>query len=473
MEKYMIDGEFAANMVKELQRSLKPYKDDFAAFSHIPETGLDKEEIIKKMETFKSLEEARWKDGFVSGAVYHGDDEHIDFQSRVYAINSQSNPLHTDLWPSTTKFEAEVVSMTANMLGAGDSDDEICGVVSSGGTESILLAMKTYRDWARDKKGITEPEMVVPTTAHAAFDKAAQCFNIKIIRVPVDADYKADVEATRKAISENTIVIVGSAPSFPHGIIDPIEELSELAREAGIGFHTDGCLGGFLLPWAEKLGYDVPPFDFRLPGVTSMSADTHKYAYAAKGTSVVLYRSSELRHYQYYVTTDWPGGLYLTPTFAGSRPGALSAACWAAMLAMGEQGYMEATKRILETAALIKRGIEEIPDLYVLGDPLWVIAFASEELDIYAIMDAMTNKRWSLNGLQLPPAVHICVTLRHTQPGLAERFIQDLESAVEYVKANPGVQGMMTPMYGLATNISFSGMVRDFLKGFLDLVYQV
>jgi sphinganine-1-phosphate aldolase len=156
--------------------------------------------------------------------------------------------------------------------------------------------MKTYRDWALETKGISEPEMIVPTTAHAAFDKASQYFKIKMVRVPVKDDFRADVEATRLAINQNTIVIVGSAPPFPHGIIDPIEELSEMAREAGVGFHTDACLGGFLLPWAEKLGYPVPPFDFRLPGVTSMSADTHKYGYAAKGTSVVLYRGSELRH---------------------------------------------------------------------------------------------------------------------------------------------------------------------------------
>ncbi len=466
-------NELATGMMEDLERTVKPYRDDFASFSHIPQVGRDEEEIIREMQVLKSREEARWKEGFASGAVYHGDDEHIQFQNRVYAINSQSNPLHSDLWPSAAKFEAEVVTMTANLLGADKTSDEIVGTVSSGGTESILLAIKTYRDWARDKKTITAPEMIVPTTAHAAFDKAAQYFNIEMRRVPVGADFKADVNATREAITENTIVIVGSAPQFPHGIIDPIEPLSELARKAGVAFHTDACLGGFLLPWAEKLGYDVPPFDFRLPGVTSMSADTHKYGYAAKGTSVVLYRGSELRHYQYYVTTDWPGGLYFSPTFAGSRPGALSATCWAAMIAMGEQGYMQAARRILETASSIKRGIEEIPELYVLGDPLFNVAFASDTLDIYAIMDYMTEKKWSLNGLQLPPALHICVTLRHTQRGLAERFLGDLRAAVEYVKANPSVRGEMGPVYGLAANVSFSGMVRDFLEQFLDLLYKV
>jgi glutamate/tyrosine decarboxylase-like PLP-dependent enzyme len=315
--------------------------------------------------------------------------------------------------------------------------------------------------------------MIVPTTAHAAFDKASQYFKIKMVRIPVKADFRADVEATRAAINENTIVIVGSAPPFPHGIIDPIEELSEIAREAQVGFHTDACLGGFLLPWAAKLGYPVPKFDFRLPGVTSMSADTHKYGYAAKGTSVVLYRGSQLRHFQYYLTTDWPGGLYLSPTLSGSRPGALSAACWAAMVSMGESGYMEAARRILETAAVIKKGIAEIPELYVLGDPLFVIAFASDSLDIYAVSDIMGKKGWSLNGLQNPPALHLAVTLRQTQPGLAEKFLADLSEAVEYLKANPQVQGSMGPVYGMASNVDFKGAVQEVLKGILDLMYKV
>jgi sphinganine-1-phosphate aldolase len=458
-------------IMNELESSLKPYRDDFVTYTHLPLAGRDEEEIIKEMEALRAMEASRWRDGFVSGAVYHGDDEHIAFLNQVYAINSQSNPLHSDLWPSTTKFEAEVVAMTANMLGGG-ANDEICGVVSSGGTESILLAIKTYRDWARDRKKITRPEMIVPVTAHVAFDKAAQYFNVRLRRIPVDAAYRADVAAARDAITRNTIVIVGSAPSFPHGVVDPIEELSELARERGIGFHTDACLGGFVLPWAEKLGYDVPAFDFRLPGVTSMSVDTHKYGYAAKGTSVVLYRGLELRHYQYYTATDWPGGLYFSPTLAGSRPGALSAACWAAMVSLGERGYLAATKRILETASLIRQGIEEIPELYVLGDPLWVIAFGSEALDIYKIMDAMSRKGWSLNGLHKPPCVHVCVTLRHTQPGVAERFVADLRSAVEYVRANPDPQGGMAPVYGIAATIPFRGVVSDLLTRYIDLLYK-
>jgi sphinganine-1-phosphate aldolase len=457
-------------MMDELEGSVKPYTGKFPVFTQLPDQGRGRDEILGEMEAMRVREEAQWKEGFVSGAVYHGDQEHINFLNQVYVINSQSNPLHVDVWPSIAKFEAEIVAMTANMLGKGGQD--ICGTMSSGGTESILLAMKTYRDRAREEKGITKPEMIVPVTAHAAFDKASQYFNIKMIRVPIDNSFRADVDAVRKAINPNIVVIVGSAPCFPHGAIDPIEELSEIARQYGIGFHTDACLGGFVLPWAEKLGYPVPGFDFRLPGVTSISVDTHKYGYAAKGTSVILYRGHDLLHYQYYTATDWPGGLYFSPTFAGSRPGALSAACWAALTSIGASGYMEATKKILETAGKIKEGIRIIPELRVLGDPLFVVAFASDTLDVYKVLDYMSRKKWSLNGLHKPPCVHLCVTLRHTQPGVAERFLADLQEAVDFVKAHPEEKGTMAPVYGMAATLPLRGLVSDMLKKYLDLIYK-
>jgi sphinganine-1-phosphate aldolase len=464
-----IEKEYDGMMV-DLENSVKPYKGKFASFIQIPAKGRSRADILRDMEAMRDHEEETWKDGFVSGAVYHGDMEHIDFLNQVYAINSQSNPLHADVWPSTTKFEAEIVAMTAHMLG-GDEQD-VHGTLSSGGTESIMLAMKTYRDWARETKGITKPEMIVPVTAHAAFDKASQYFNIKTVHVPIDANFRADLNATYKAINKNTIVVVGSAPSFPHGAIDPIEELSKLASDHGIGFHVDACLGGFILPWAERLDYPVPPFDFRLPDVTSMSVDTHKYGYAAKGTSVVLYRGRDLLHHQYYTAADWPGGLYFSPTFAGSRPGALSAACWAALTSIGEQGYLDATKRILETAAKVKEGIRQIPELHVLGDPLFVIAFASDSIDVYKVLDFMSRKKWSLNGLHKPTCVHLCVTLRHTQPGVAERFLTDLCEAVEHVKAHPEEKGTMAPVYGMAATLPLRGLVSDMLKKYLDLIFK-
>lgn len=457
-------------LMDELETSLKPYRDDYPTYATLPAHGRDHADILRDIETFNRLEQPRWQEGYVSGAVYNGNPDHIQFLNEVYALTSQSNPLHADIWPSIAKYEAEIVAMSAHMLGGGD---DICGTVSSGGTESILLAMKTYRDAARDTRGITAPEMVVPVTAHAAFDKAAQYFHIKPVRVPVDDTYRADLTAVRNAITPNTIVVVGSAPSFPHGVVDPIAGMSQIALQRGVGFHTDACLGGFLLPWAARLGYDVPPFDFRLPGVTSMSADTHKYGYAAKGTSVVLYRGAELRRYQYFTTTDWPGGLYFSPTFAGSRPGALSAACWAAMVALGEDGYLDAARRILDTSARIRAGIATIPELRLLGHSLFVHAFTSDTLDIYRVMDAMTQKGWSLNGLHRPACVHLCVTLRHTQSGVAERFVADLQTAVDHVQSHPAEEGGMAPVYGMAATLPLRGVVGDILKRYIDTLYKV
>ena len=345
-----------------LEGELRPYRQSHHTYTRLPAEGRARADILKEIRELTGREEAKWRDGFASGAVYHGDQGHIDFLNEVYALNSQANPLHPDLWPSAVKFESEIVAMTAAMLGGGEEGlPTVSGTVSSGGTESIMLAMRTYRDQARSERGITEPEMVVPLSAHATFDKASHYFDIATVPVPLGPDWRADVSAVEAAINENTVAVVGSAPGFPHGVVDPIEEMSELAREAGVGFHTDCCLGGFVLPWAERLGYPVPPFDFRLPGVTSISADTHKFGYAAKGTSVVLYRTPELRLHQYYRTATWMGGLYYSPTFAGSRPGGLSAECWAAMVAFGEEGYLAATRAILESAATIRRGVEASP----------------------------------------------------------------------------------------------------------------
>jgi glutamate/tyrosine decarboxylase-like PLP-dependent enzyme len=316
--------------------------------------------------------------------------------------------------------------------------------------------------------------MVIPDSAHVAFDKAAAYFGYEQVRVPVGTDFAADIDAMANAVTKRTVVIAGSAPGFPHGIVDPIPELSDMARERGVAFHTDACLGGFVLPWAERLGYEIPAFDFRLPGVTSMSADTHKYGYAAKGTSVVLYRGRDLRRHQFYVATEWPGGLYYSPTLAGSRPGGLLAAAWAALLAMGEDGYLRATESILETGSRIREGIGEIDGLRLLGDPLWVIAFASDDVDIYEVMARMAERGWSLNGLHHPPAVHIAVTLRHTQPGVVERFLAGLSDAVEEARAaGGGATTGAAPMYGMAATFPARGAVNELMTRYIDRIYEI
>jgi sphinganine-1-phosphate aldolase len=473
------ETESELGMLAPLDAMMHPYRERFKTNAKLPTAGRDRTEILRELEELRATEQAKWKEGFASGSVYHGDDAHIAFVNKAYNLQSQSNPLHPDLWPSAAKFEGEIVAMTAHMLGAGEvgapfgSEQGICGSVTSGGSESILLAIKTYRDWARAKRGITAPELVLPVSAHAAFHKAGQYFNIELKQVPLDAEYRADMAAVEAAITPNTIALVGSAINFPYGTIDPIDRLGALAQKHKIGLHVDGCLGGYFLPWAEKLGAPVPPFDFRVPGVTSMSCDTHKYGYAPKGTSVVLYRGAELRHFQYFTTSDWPGGLYYSPTFSGSRPGGLSASCWASLMSMGESGYLEATKRILAALKIVHQGISEIPELRVLGHPIGAFAIASDSVNMYQVLDQMSGRGWALTGLLKPCAIHVSPTLRHAQPGVAERFVADLKASVAYVRDTPDIEGGMAPIYGLAASIPDRTVVHEMLKLLMDVYYRL
>ena len=463
-------------VAESLRESVRKHRPTELQFDALPKVGLPRAELLSTLEALSAREAPTWRSGRVSGGVYHGDAQHLDFLDRVYALYSQANPLHADVWPSVARFEADLVAFTAKLMGgdakASDDAEAVCGTLSSGGTESIMLAMKTYRDHGRAERGIRHGNIVVPASAHPAFDKAAHTLDVEIVRVPVQADGRADVEKMKAAVNGNTLVMVGSAPSFPHGVVDPIEELSTFAKAKGLGFHTDACLGGFILAFAGEAGFPAPRFDFSLPGVTSMSADTHKFGYAAKGTSVVLYRGRGLRKYQYFTTPDWSGGLYVTPGFAGSRPGALIASAWATMMSLGREGYVENTKRVLEAARTIRRSIEAIPELQVIGDPLWVIAFRSDVVDVYRVLDELTKRGWSLNGLQKPAAVHLCVTLRHAQPGVAEQFAADLAASVQAVRDVPPDGEGMAPVYGLASSLPFKGLVGDLLCAYVDALYD-
>ncbi|KAL8520205.1 hypothetical protein ACS0TY_010935 [Phlomoides rotata] len=400
----------------------------------------------------------------------HEQEGHFSLINEACSMFAHTNPLHLDVFQSVVRFEAEVVMMTAALLGSKEkaSGGQICGNMTSGGTESILLAVKTSRDYMKAKKGITNPEMIIPISAHSAYDKAAQYFKIKLWRVPVGQDFKADVRSIKRHVNRNTILIVGSAPGFPHGIIDPIEELGELASTYGICFHVDLCLGGFVLPFARKLGYPVPPFDFSVQGVTSISVDVHKYGLAPKGTSVVLYRNHEMRKHQFVAVTEWSGGLYVSPTIAGSRPGGLIAGAWAAMMSLGLEGYMENTRKIMEASKIIEKGVWQIPELFVVGRPdMTLVAFGSDTLDIFEVNDLMSSKGWHLNALQRPNSIHICVTLQHVN--VTEDFLKDLRDSVQTVKANPGpINGGLAPIYGAAGKMPDRAMVQDLLVDFMD-----
>ncbi len=455
-------------MISEMKKRFKPYSGTADSFRKIPEKGENREMILELMQKLVGGENRAWETGHVSGAVYNGRDEHVDFTNRAYSIASQNNPLHPDVWPSSLKFENEIVAMTGSML-HGDSGTR--GSVTSGGTESILLAMKTYRDIAREKRGISEPEIVLPVSAHAAFDKACHYFNITPVWTSLKDDYTADPGKIKESITENTIAIVGSAPCFPYGTVDPIPEISEIAVREGVPLHVDACLGGFILPWARELGYSIPEFDFGLPGVTSISVDTHKYGFAPKGTSVILYTNSELMQHQLYVNGGWSGGIYFSPTFAGSRSGGVIAAAWASLLETGREGYMKAAESILKAASRIRDGIRSIHEMKLMGEGPFVVAFTSEELNVYQLLAIMAKKSWNLNGLHRPAGAHIAVTLRHTEPGVADAFVSDLIESVEEAKNNPQEESGLAPIYGMAATFPEEA-VREIMKNLVEWMYS-
>ncbi len=447
--------------------SMHPYRDEAATFTALPAKGRSRDEVLAELRSFAAREDARWETGQVSGSYYHGGKDHYAFLNEVFSLFSHVNLLQRDMCPSATKLEGEIVAMTAHML---HGDAEVCGAVTSGGSESIMLPMLAYRERARAERSITRPEMVVPDTIHPAFSKGAHYFGIELVRVPVGPDFLADVDAMAARITPNTIALAATAGNYPHGLIDPLRELSDLALDHGLGFHVDGCLGGFLLPWIERLGYDVPPFDFRLPGVTSMSCDTHKWGYGLKGTSVVLYRGRALRRHQYFTATDWPGGVYASPTMAGSRSGGLTAATWAAMVALGEEGYLDAARQIMTAADTIRAGIEAIPELEIFGNPTFCIALRSKAVDIFHVNDALAAKGWRLNGLQRPPGVHLCVTLPQGRPGVAERFVADLRDAVAYAKNPPQTPARTGAIYG--GGAMPASAIEQMMMAWLDESYE-
>uniref|UniRef100_A0A8C2JSW2 sphinganine-1-phosphate aldolase n=1 Tax=Cyprinus carpio TaxID=7962 RepID=A0A8C2JSW2_CYPCA len=458
----------------DMSVSLCTLKEGMSYTKLLPVQGLTHKQLLDKIREYETLSESPavdWAKGKVSGAVYWGDEKLTDLLVKVYGEFAWSNPLHPDLFPGVRKMEAEVVRMACALFNGGPDS---CGTVTSGGTESILMACKAYRDMAHER-GIKHPEIIAPVSVHAAFDKAAHYFGMKLIHVPLDKKtMKVDVKAMRRAISRNTAMLVCSAPQFPHGIIDPVVEVAKLAVKYNIPFHVDACLGGFLIVFMEKAGFKLDPFDFRVKGVTSISADTHKYGYAPKGSSVVLYSDKKFRHYQYFVAPDWQGGIYASPSMAGSRPGGIIAACWATMMHMGEKGYVEATKKVIETARKIKAGIRQIDGVFVFGDPeVSVVALGSDVFDIFRLSNALTSKSWNLNTLQFPSSIHICVTMLHTQPGVAEQFISDVKREVAIIMKNPKEKTTgMGAIYGMAQSIPDRSMVTEVSQGFLDCLYS-
>ena len=447
-----------------------PYRNRFKTYHRLEPRGRDRADILDELRTMATEEDRIGDAGRVSGSIYHGGHDHYAFLTEAFRLFAHANVLQRDMYPSATKLEAEIVAMTRSML---HGDDRVAGVITFGGTESLIDPMLAYRDQAREERGITDPEAIIPVTAHVALLKAGHLLGIKMLRAPLGDDYRVDVAWVRAHVNANTIAIVGSAPNYAHGVIDPIDELGQIALERGLGLHVDGCLGGFILPWGERLGYSIPRFDFRVPGVTSISADTHKYGYALKGTSVLLYRDAELRKHQYFNYPDWPGGIYFSPGLSGSRSGGLVAATWAAMVSLGEEGYLEIARKIFATAAAIRAGVESIPELEVIGEPTFLVAFRARELNIYHVNDHLVTRGWRLNALHLPPALHFCVTRPNTAPGIADAFVADLRDAVEYARHPAREQPKSGALYGLGGTPAGNEALDTLFTAALDAMYEV
>jgi glutamate/tyrosine decarboxylase-like PLP-dependent enzyme len=391
----------------------------------LPAQGKPADEVLAAMRAARERD-ARWHEGRAWSLVFFADDELSQFLTEAYILFFSENGLNPMAFPSLKKFEAEVVAMTAGLLGG---DEATAGNMTSGGTESLLLAVLAAREWGRaHDPPILEPEMILPISAHPAFDKAAHYFDVKVVRTPVDDRFRADVTAVRHAMTRNTVLIVGSAPSYPHGVVDPIAGLAQVAAERGILCHVDACVGGMMLPFVRRLGYPVPAFDLSIPGVTSISVDLHKYGYSAKGASVILYKDPALRRRQFFATADWPGGIYASPTMAGTRPGGPIAAAWAIMTRLGEDGYLALADTTMRAATRLREGITAIDGLKIIGDPtMSLLAIGSDTLNVYEVGDEMSLRGWHLDRQQSPPSLHLTVTAGHAPH--VETFLADLAQA--------------------------------------------
>lgn len=470
---------------KEKQASLASIKADIIDgapavgddFFTLPQQGLTVQAIKHQLVLARGVQ-SEYDADRAMGGIYHSEKEADDIalhdlQSEAMKLFSSTNALYPGVFPGIRKFESEIIAMVVDMMG-GDQcwsgAENACGIFTSGGTESVLMAALAHRDYYRDVKGITEPEIIACTSAHAAIDKACHYFGIRLIHVEPDPTTMAmSVASVRREINANTILIYTSAPSYPHGVVDPIEDLAALAHSYGVGCHVDNCLGGFLYSSLYRQGLVATPFDLRVKGVTSMSVDIHKYGYAPKGGSSVVYSNWALRSSGYTTVTDWSGGLYCTHAMGGSRGGHMMAAVWSTLLHMGSDGYDKEARLVHRTFQKILKGIVPIEGLQLMGTPhLSVIAFASDVFDIYKVADVMKHLGgWEMARMQRPPCVHICVNVRTA--AIADKWLVDLNKAVEMCRGTEaqGIDGM-AGIYGQAGIVPDRSVVSEILKGYLD-----
>ena len=457
-----------------------PYAERFGVNRTLPEHGRPRADVLDELRIMAKEEDAFWETGKCSGSMYCGDHEHYAYLDEAFSLYAHMNALQRDMCPSATRFEGEIIAMGLDLFhGEAIMDSTPGGLVTTGGTGSIIHAVLAYREHAAQTRGIRQPNFVKPETAHPAFDKACHLFGVELRQAKVDpVTTKADVADVERLVDDQTIAILGSACNYGYGTIDPIEELGELAQSKGVGLHVDGCLGGFILPFGQDLGYDIPLFDFRVPGVTSISADTHKYGYSLKGTSWLGFRDKALRNAQYFFLPGWTGGKYMSPGIEGSRSSGLLAAAWASMVHLGREGYRRYAEQIFTTADSMKAAVLSHPELRIIGDPTFLFCFTSDAFDIYLVNDFMRTRGWRFNGQQYPDALHMAVTRPQTQPGVAEAFATDLADGVAYAneKHAAGEKPFTGAVYGsVAGGLTdeAEAVIKSFMSDMLDEMQSV
>ncbi|MEL7030717.1 MAG: aspartate aminotransferase family protein [Pseudomonadota bacterium] len=396
----------------------------------MPEQGRPWPEIKSDM-TARGAADAKWRDGRTAVYVFNAGDEIAAIQKEAYAAFMSENGLGPLAFPSLAQMENDVVSMGLGLLHGPDGST---GAMTSGGTDSITMAIKTARDYARANGRARErSNIVLPYSAHLAFDKAAHLMDVEIRRIPISTDgsFQADVPAMLAACDSDTIMMVGSAPNFPHGIIDPIEALSDAAVRQNIWLHVDACVGGYFAPFARMNGVPVPPFDFELPGVCSVSADLHKYGYAAKGASTVLFRSEELFAHMPFDMKEWSGAPMKTPTLAGTRPGGAISAAWAVMNHLGIEGYKRLQGQVCETRERVEAGVKRL-GFEILGNPmLGLIAFRHPDHHAFAIYGEIYRRGWFTSVTKSPPSLHLMLSPKHAD--FIDDYLSDLEASLTAV----------------------------------------
>lgn len=411
----------------------------------MPDAGVETDALFAEMDDARSGD-VRWRDGRLGLYVHFGGDDVLAVAKRAYLEFFSENALGPGAFPSLRRFETDVINWTADLLQAGPA---ACGNITSGGTESIFLAMKSIRGWARaQSRGGASPVLVAPFSAHPAFDKAADLLGMTVRRIPLTDALAADPQAMRDALCADTVAVMGSAPGFPHGIIDPIADIAAIAREHSLWMHVDGCVGGFILPFARDLGRPMPAFDFAVDGVRTMSADLHKYGFAAKGASAIVYADPADHAYQPWSFDAWPRGRYAVPTFAGSRPGGAVAAAWAVMRYLGRDGYRRIVGEIMQARDALAGGIEQIADLHILGEPEGpILAYGARTTDIFVVAEAMRSRGWFVTPADRPPCIHIgMLTLMHVP--VIDTYLEDLAASVADAHAGRFADASRSATYG-------------------------